>query len=201
MKRIFDFVLAIFLSIIFLIPMIIIAILIKQDSEGPVFFIQERTGKNGKSFKMYKFRTMIEETEKNNRILTHEERVTKLGEKLRKSSLDEIPQIINVIKGEMSFIGPRPWLPEYYECLKEDQKKRTSVLPGISGLAQVKGRNGLTIFEKLAYDLEYIDNHSFIRDLKLVGLTIITIFKREHCEINQECINDELELLKAAEKR
>jgi undecaprenyl phosphate N,N'-diacetylbacillosamine 1-phosphate transferase len=194
-KKIFDVLLALFLFILVLPLMIIIYLIIKKDSEGSALFIQERTGKKGQPFKMYKFRTMIIETERNGRPLTHEERVTKVGGFLRRTSLDELPQIINVIKGEMSFIGPRPWLPEYYLKYNDKQKKRVDVLPGISGLAQVKGRNGISIFDKINYDIEYAENISFLLDMKITLLTIAVIFKRQHAEISQEKINEELQLL------
>ena len=194
-KRVFDFIFAVLFFVVFSPILIITYFIIKKDSEGPALFIQERTGKNGKPFKMYKFRTMIVETEKNGRTLTHDERVTKVGSFLRKTSIDELPQIINIIKGDMSFIGPRPWITEYYEKFDEEQKKRVDVLPGISGQAQTMGRNGISIFDKINHDIEYSKNVSLWLDLKILFLTFIVLLKREHAEISQENIVQEIELL------
>ena len=126
--------------------------------------------------------------------------VTKVGKIIRKTSLDELPQLFNIFKGEMSFIGPRPWIPEYYEWFTEEQNKRASVLPGISGLAQVKGRNGIDIFKKIEYDLEYVENMSFKMDLKCVWLTIITVFKKNNAEITEQGIKEEIKELKEQRK-
>lgn len=195
-KRALSLILAIILLIVLLPLFLIVSIAIKIDSDGPAIFKQERTGKNGKIFKIYKFRTMKVETHKKGKKLMHDERLTKVGAFLRKTSIDELPQILNILKGEMSFIGPRPWVPEYYKYFSKEQRKRVSVLPGLTGLAQAKGRNTLDIFEKIKYDVEYTNNVSFIMDLKVIFGTIRTIFKKDAAEIKQEGIDDEISMLK-----
>ena len=196
-KRIID----IFISLIALLVLwplfIIIAILIKIDDNGPVFYRQVRTGKNGKNFLMFKFRTMKACKRGDEMKLSHDERVTKLGKVLRKTSLDELPQFFNVIKGDMSFIGPRPWIVDYYERFNEEQKRRVEVRPGIIGLAQARGRNSLSIFDKINYDLEYVDNLSFLMDFRVLFESIRMVLKREHAEIIQEDIKLELEQLES----
>lgn len=196
-KRILDLIIAITLFIIFLIPMIIISILIKLDSKGPVLFKQERTGKNGKPFNLYKFRSMAVDNDVHD--FSKQDNHTKVGDILRKTSLDELPQIINILKGEMSFIGPRPWITDYYENMTEEQRHRNDVLPGITGLAQAKGRNNITIFDKINYDLEYVKNYSFIQDVKIVFLTIKTVLSKEGADAGKGTIQTELEELKTQE--
>ena len=194
LKRIIDFLMALSILILFLIPMIIIAVAIIIDSKGPVIFKQDRTGKNGKIFKMYKFRSMVAENDVHN--FKEKDKYTKVGKFIRSLSLDELPQIINILKGEMAFIGPRPWIPEYYENMNEEQRHRCDVLPGITGLAQVKGRNNLSIIEKINYDLEYVRNFSFKQDVKVFFLTIKAIFVKDGVNAGKETIKDELDILK-----
>ena len=174
--------------------MLIIAILIKLDSKGPVFFRQERTGKDGKIFKICKFRTMTV----NNNVYDFEKKdqVTRVGKILRRLSLDEIPQLFAIAIGKMSFIGPRPWIPEYYENMDERQKRRCSVRPGLTGLAQVMGRNTISIFDKIEYDLKYIENYSLIQEIKIVFLTIKTIFTGKGVDAGKATIRNELNDLK-----
>lgn len=196
-KRGLDILFSIILILLTLPIFIITSILIKLLDRGPILFVQDRTGLGGKNFKIYKFRTMTVQTHnEDGKEFNHEKRVTKIGQVLRKTSIDELPQLINILKGDMSFIGPRPWIPEYYDSFNDVQKGRVFVLPGITGLAQAKGRNGLTIFQKLDYDLEYANNISFKRDLKIVLMTIIILFKRSHAEIIQEDIKKEIDILK-----
>ena len=155
-KRFLDIIIS-FIAIIVLSPIyLLISILILIFDGRPIFFTQKRTGRDGKNFKIYKFRTMV------NR------KVTKLGRILRMVSLDELPQLVNVLKGDMALIGPRPWVPEYYENFTEEQKKRADVRPGIIGLAQVNGRNKIGIFKKLKYDNEYVDKCSLLLDIKII---------------------------------
>ena len=194
----FDFIIAIILIIIFLVPMLIIGILIKLDSKGPVFFKQERTGKYGKNFKVYKFRSMTANNDVHD--FSKQDQHTKIGNILRKLSLDELPQLINIIKGEMSFIGPRPWIPDYYENMTEYQRHRNDVLPGITGLAQIKGRNNISILAKINYDLEYVKNYSFIQDVKIFFLTIKTVLSKEGADAGKSTIQTELETLIEHEK-
>ena len=160
-KRVLDLILAIIILIFLAIPMILVAIAIKLEDGGPVIYKSKRMGKGMKIFNTYKFRSMKTGRTELESSLTHDEMVTKVGRFIRKTSLDELPQIFNIIKGEMSFIGPRPWIPEYYEWFTDEQKRRVDILPGISGLAQTKGRNGISIFKKIDYDLEYIEKISF----------------------------------------
>lgn len=140
-KRVCDLILALLLLVLAFIPMIIVAICIKIEDGGPIIYKSKRVGKNCKVFNVYKFRSMKVDRQELHSNLSHEQMVTKVGKVIRKTSLDELPQLINILKGEMSFIGPRPWIPEYYEWFTDEQKRRSNVLPGISGLAQVKGRN------------------------------------------------------------
>ncbi len=199
-KRIIDFILAVLLLIVFFIPMIIISICIKIEDGEPVIYKSKRMGKNLKIFYVYKFRSMTTKREELHSDLSHEQMVTKVGKFIRKTSLDELPQLFNIIRGEMSFIGPRPWLPEYYEWFTDEQKRRAEVLPGISGLAQVKGRNGISIFKKIEYDLEYIDNMSFKQDVKIIIETIKTVFSKEDAEITELGIKEEIKELQTQQE-
>lgn len=178
-KRIMDFV-ASLTALIILSPLIALsAVLVKISDGGSVVFKQRRPGKDGKIFTVYKFRTMSEKTEdENGRELSDVERMTKIGSFLRKTSLDELPQLFNVLKGDMSFIGPRPLLCEYLELYTPYQMRRHEVLPGISGLAQVNGRNAITWEEKFDYDVYYVDHMSFWLDLKIIFKTIKNTLKR-----------------------
>ena len=196
-KRVLDFLIAAIGLIVASPLLLVVAILIKIDSKGPVMFRQERTGLNGKNFSIYKFRTMRVEMEVDGRILSHDERTTKLGNIIRKLSIDELPQLINIIKGEMSFIGPRPWIPEYYNNFTEEQKKRVNVLPGITGLAQANGRNAINVFEKIALDIEYTNKISLAMDIKVIIDTIKTVFTKHGAEIKQEGMFEEIEQLKS----
>lgn len=178
-KRIMDFVASLTALIILSPLMALSAVLVKISDGGSVFFKQRRPGKDGKIFTVYKFRTMSEKTEdENGRELSDVERMTKIGSFLRKTSLDELPQLFNVLKGDMSFIGPRPLLCEYLELYTPYQMRRHEVLPGISGLAQVNGRNAITWEEKFDYDVYYVDHMSFWLDLKIIFKTIKNTLKR-----------------------
>lgn len=195
-KRVID-VLISFFALLMLWPLfIVIAILIKKEDKGPVFYMQRRTGKDGKVFEMYKFRSMNVVPRGQEMTISHDKRVTKIGKFLRNTSLDELPQFINVLVGDMSFIGPRPWITEYYDNFTNEQKRRVEVKPGIIGLAQAKGRNGLTIFQKINYDIEYVNNISFKMDCKILIESIKIVLKKEHAEIIQEDITNELNELK-----
>jgi len=193
-KRLFDVLFSFIALLVFCIPMLLIGIAIKLESTGPIFFKQLRTGKDGKNFWLYKFRSMSVDNDVMN--FNCENKTTKVGAFIRKISLDELPQFINILKGEMSFIGPRPWITEYYECFNKEQKRRCSVLPGITGLAQTVGRNNLTVFDKIRTDLKYVDNCSFKMDIKIIFLTIKTLFLRDGVEISKTGIKEELDALK-----
>lgn len=193
-KRALDITLALVLTIITLPVSVIVAILIKRESPGPVFFKQNRTGRYGKQFKMYKFRSMSHDN--NVRDLTKQDQTTKIGLTMRHLSIDEIPQLINVIIGDMSFIGPRPWIPEYYEHMTKEQRQRNNVRPGITGLAQAYGRNSLTIKQKIKYDLEYVHDISFKEDIKIIFITLKTMFDKSTNEMGKGAIHSELAILK-----
>ena len=195
-KRVLDLILAIIILIFLAIPMILVAIAIKLEDGGPVIYKSKRMGKGMKIFNTYKFRSMKTGRTELESSLTHDEMVTKVGRFIRKTSLDELPQIFNIIKGEMSFIGPRPWIPEYYEWFTDEQKRRVDILPGISGLAQTKGRNGISIFKKIDYDLEYIEKISFKQDCKLLFESILAVFSKANAEITEQGIKEEIAELK-----
>ena len=184
-KRILDFVLSL-IAFVILIPLIIIIyIAIKIDSKGPAFFLQERLGKNGKVFKIIKFRTMIVDAEKQGIRVTGEndKRITKIGKILRDTSLDEIPQLINIIKGDMSLIGPRPpvtYFPYKYEEYTDEKIKRFNVRPGVTGLAQIRVRNNATWDKRIEIDVEYVNNITFLNDLKIFFITIKKVIFREN---------------------
>ena len=193
-KFLFDRLMAIFGLIIASPLMLIIAIAIKLDSKGPVLFKQIRTGKGGRNFYIYKFRTM----EKNNNVhdFSKADQHTKIGKILRKTSLDEIPQLYSIAIGKMSFIGPRPWIPDYYENMNEEQRHRTDVRPGLTGLAQCMGRNNITIIDKINYDLEYIRNYSIIQDLKIILETIKCVITGSGADDGKNTIKKEINELK-----
>lgn len=192
-KRFFDFLFSLLLLIILLPIFIIIGILIKIEDGGPVFFKQVRSGKKG-DFSMFKFRSM----KINNDVhdLSEVDCVTKIGYFLRKTSLDELPQLINILKGEMSFVGPRPWITDYAKYFTCEQKKRLDVLPGITGLAQVNGRNDLSIIEKIELDVMYTQNISFILDLKIIFKTVSSVFSKKGNNSDKFAIKSELDVLK-----
>lgn len=194
-KRGVDILISLVALIVFILPMIVIAIAIKLESKGPALFKQKRTGKNGQEFNLYKFRSMTQDNDVMN--FKSENKITKVGRFIRKTSLDELPQVLNILKGDMSWIGPRPWIVEYYNNFTEEQKRRVEVLPGITGLAQAYGRNNLSIFDKIKYDIEYVDHYSLKMDLKVIFLTIKTILSKEGAELSKSGIKEELDELRA----
>lgn len=178
-KRAMDFILS-FMAIIALSPvLIIVAILVRVKLGSPVLFKQKRPGLNEKIFTMYKFRTMTDERDEMGELLPNHIRLTKFGRILRATSLDELPELFNILRGDMSIIGPRPLLIEYLPLYNEKQKHRHDVRPGLSGLAQVNGRNTISWEEKFDYDIEYVKSISFLLDLKLIVQTFLKVFKRE----------------------
>ena len=195
-KRAFDIYVSIISLIILGLPMLIIALIIKLEDGSPAIFKQLRMGKDLKPFYIYKFRTMKTQREELHSEMSHEEMITKAGKFLRATSIDELPQLLNILKGEMSFIGPRPWMIEYYEFFTDEQKRRSDVRPGITGLAAVKGRNGINIFKKINYDIEYVDNMSLWLDIKIFFWSIVAVFKKTNAEITETGIKDELEDLR-----
>ena len=193
-KRVFDIIISLFVIILFFIPMLIVAIAIKVDSKGPVFFKQVRTGKDGKEFNLYKFRSMTVDNDVLN--FKKDNELTKVGKFIRKYSLDELSQVFNILKGDMSWIGPRPWIIEYAKNFTDEQKRRLEVLPGLTGLAQCSGRNNISILDKIKYDVEYVDNMSLKLDIKIVFMTIKSVLTHEGAELSKSGIKDELEELK-----
>ena len=159
--------------------MVIIALSVKMKLGSPVIFSQERPGLNGKIFKLYKFRTMTDERDIDGNLLSDEDRLTNYGKKLRELSVDELPELINIVKGDMSIVGPRPLLPEYLPRYNERQARRHEVRPGLTGYAQVSGRNRLSWNERFEDDVEYVDHVSFFFDWEIILKTIVIVLKRE----------------------
>lgn len=178
-KRMLDIILSGMALIILLPIFLIVCILVRMRLGSPVLFTQDRPGQNEKIFKMYKFRTMTDERDEDGKLLADEYRLTKFGKLLRSTSLDELPELWNIFVGDMSIVGPRPLLVQYLPLYNVSQKQRHKVRPGLTGLAQVKGRNALTWEEKFKWDVEYVDNVSFLNDFKIIVSTIVIVFKRE----------------------
>ena len=179
LKTLFDKTLSLILIIILLPVYLVVSLLIWLNMGRPILFIQKRPGKDEKIFKLYKFRTMTNQKDENGNLLPDEKRLTKLGKFLRSTSLDEIPQLFNVLKGDMSFVGPRPLLVEYLPLYNERQRKRHKVKPGITGWAQVNGRNAISWEERFELDVWYVEHQSFWLDMKILWLTFIKVLKRE----------------------
>ncbi len=177
-KRIFDITLALVLVILFSPIYIVVSLLVLVKMGRPVLFRQQRPGKDGQIFGIYKFRTMTNDKDENGDLLPDEQRLLGLGKTIRSLSLDELPQIFNVLKGEMSFVGPRPLLVEYLPLYDERQSKRHDVKPGITGWAQVNGRNAISWEQKFEYDAWYVEHQSFLLDMKILWLTFLKVVKR-----------------------
>jgi lipopolysaccharide/colanic/teichoic acid biosynthesis glycosyltransferase len=191
-KRMLDVIFAV-IGLVFSIPLFIIAAgVIKISSKGPVFFVQERVGNHGQIFMIYKLRTMCLETDISGRRLSDSDRMTKSGRLLRKLSIDELPQLINILKGEMSFIGPRPLLVKYLPYYTYEEMQRHSIRPGITGWAQVNGRNAISWEDKFKYDLDYVKDISFLFDFRILVLTLYKVFKRMDV-INNDLVGLDLE--------
>ena len=178
-KRVVDFALALFILLIFLPILLVIIVLLAVVQNNKVVFIQDRPGKNGKTFKLIKFKTMNDQKDKNGKLLPDNLRLTKVGKFIRSTSLDEFPQLLNVLKGDMSLIGPRPLLVKYLPLYTKKQSRRHEVKPGITGWAQVNGRNAISWEQKFDYDVWYVDNLSLTLDIKIIFLTLIKVCKRE----------------------
>lgn len=178
-KRLLDITISL-IALIFLLPlMLLIYLLVIINLGNPAFFLQERVGKDNKIFKMIKFRTMKNSTDKNGNLLSDNERVTKFGSFLRSFSLDELPELINILKGDMSLVGPRALLVQYLGLYNDEQIRRHEVLPGLTGWAQINGRNSITWSEKFKLDVWYVDNWSLWLDIKIFFLTFWKVLKRE----------------------
>ena len=178
-KPAIDFVLAL-VGFLFLSPVfVLVAIGLFFANDGKPFFFQLRPGKDGKIFKIIKFKTMTDKKDENGNLLPDADRLTKIGSFVRKTSLEEIPQLLNVIKGDMALVGPRPLLPQYLELYNDFQRRRNEVKPGITGWAQVNGRNSISWEKKFEYDVWYVDNVSFLLDIKILIMTVLKVVKSE----------------------
>lgn len=184
LKSIFDKTLALFLIILFSPIYIIVSFLIYKKMGKPILFRQKRPGYKEKIFGIYKFRTMTNETDEYGNLLPDDQRLVGIGKFIRSTSLDELPQLFNVLKGEMSFVGPRPLLIEYLPLYSETQKRRHDVKPGITGWAQVNGRNAISWEQKFKYDVWYVDNQSFLLDMKILWMTFLKVVKRSDISSN-----------------
>lgn len=179
LKRVMDLIASLIFFMVFWWIFVIIGILVSTKLGKPVIFKQKRPGKNGKIFTMYKFRSMTDEKDEKGIFLSDEKRLTRFGKLLRETSLDELPELWNVLKGDMSLIGPRPLLVEYLEKYSKEQARRHDVKPGITGWAQINGRNTISWEEKFNLDVEYVDKYNLIMDIKILFLTLKKVFKRE----------------------
>lgn len=178
-KRLIDIVFSLLVIILFCWLYLILAIIVRLNLGSPIIFTQERPGKNGKIFKMYKFRSMSDKRDENGELLPDWKRLNKFGRILRSTSLDELPEFFNILKGDMSFVGPRPLLVKYLEHYNSFEMRRHEVRPGLTGLAQVHGRVALPWKKKFEMDVEYVDNVTFLMDLKIILLTVKKVFARE----------------------
>ena len=178
-KRVIDFILALVGIVILLPAIMVLSLLLAFYNKGPAFFRQERPGKHGKIFKILKFKTMTDERDDNGELLPDFKRITKIGGFVRKYSLDEIPQLFSVLKGDMSLVGPRPLLVKYLPLYNDEQARRHDVKPGITGWAQVNGRNAISWQEKFKLDVHYVDNISAMLDLEIFMKTILKVFRSE----------------------
>lgn len=178
-KRCMDFILSLIALVILSPVFLIVAILVRKKLGSPVIFKQERPGKNEKIFRMYKFRTMTDGKDTEGNLLPDEQRLTRFGKMLRSTSLDELPELLNILKGDMSIVGPRPLLVRYLPLYNERQRRRHEVRPGFTGLAQVNGRNSITWEEKFEWDVNYVEHVTFWNDIKIIFKTIKTVLCRE----------------------
>lgn len=185
-KRPLDFLLALLAFIIFSPFLLITAAMVRVKLGSPVLFKQERPGLNERIFTLYKFRTMKDLRDEKGELLKDKDRLTSFGKALRASSLDELPELMNIIKGDMSIVGPRPLLTAYLPLYNEEQKKRHLVRPGLTGLAQVMGRNALTWNEKFALDIEYVNHITFLKDIKIIGKTVKQVFLKDGINMSEE---------------
>ena len=190
MKRLFDILVSLFAIIVFTIPMLIVAIIVRAKMGSPVIFTQKRPGLHGKPFHIYKFRTMTNEKDDQGKLLPNEDRITKSGQIIRKLSLDEFPQLFNVLKGDISLVGPRPLLMEYLPLYNQKQARRHDVRPGITGWAQVNGRNAISWEERFELDVWYVDNQSFLLDMKILFMTVLKVFKSEGVTPSDRAFNE-----------
>lgn len=194
LKRLLDFICS-FVAIIILCPLLFfVALLVRMKLGTPVIFKQERPGYKEKIFTLYKFRTMTNEKDSNGNLLPDEERLTKFGKFMRSTSLDELPELFNVLKGDMSIVGPRPLLVRYLPYYTEQERKRHSVRPGLTGLAQISGRNALSWKQRFELDIIYTKNITFFRDLEIILKTIKKVIKKENILVGKEHVLQDLDV-------
>ena len=184
-KRFIDIVASVIVIILFCWLYLILALIVRFNLGSPILFTQDRPGKNGKVFKLYKFRSMSDKKDENGELLPDKLRLTTFGRILRSTSLDELPELFKIIKGDMSIVGPRPLLVKYLEHYNSHDRRRHEVRPGLTGLAQVSGRNAMSWKEKFEKDIEYVDNLTFLMDVKVVLLTVKKVFDREGIEFEE----------------
>lgn len=177
-KRFFDVILSLCALVVLSPVLLVTAVLVRVKLGSPVIFHQDRPGKNENIFRLYKFRSMTDQRDEEGNLLPDEVRLTKFGRVLRSTSLDELPELWNILKGDMSIVGPRPLLPKYLPRYSEEQRRRHEVRPGLTGLAQVNGRNAISWEERFAYDVEYVERVSFLVDVKILFLTVAVVFRR-----------------------
>ena len=185
-KRLLDIVISLSALILLSPVFLLVAVMVRINLGSPIIFCQERPGKNEKTFKLYKFRSMSDLRDINGNLMSDDVRLTRFGRFLRSTSLDELPELWNILKGDMSIVGPRPLLVEYLPYYTEEEKLRHCVRPGLTGLAQINGRNTLTWDEKFQYDIEYVENITFISDLSIVLKTVKKVFKRSDILVGSE---------------
>jgi len=189
-KRSLDFCVSLIVLILISPIFILLIVFLAIANNGKPFFVQRRPGKNEKIFSIIKFKTMNDRVDDNGQLLPDKDRLTKVGSFVRKTSLDEIPQLLNVLKGEMSLIGPRPLIIEYLPIYNTTQKKRHDVKPGITGWAQINGRNSITWKKKFEYDVWYVENCSFLLDAKIIGLTLKKVIQKEDVNLSEELTSE-----------
>lgn len=199
-KRPLGFIIALAAAIVLSPLLLIIGVLVKIKLGSPVIFKQYRPGKNGKIFKLYKFRSMTNRRDTTGNLLPDDERIGKFGRALRSTSMDELPELINILKGDMAIVGPRPLLVEYLPYYTPEEFRRHEVWPGLTGLAQINGRNASTWEEKFNYDVHYVDNISFLTDFKIILLTVGKIFKRSDILVGKEIPAGRLDVVRSKQK-
>ena len=195
-KRPLDFILSLMALIVLSTVLLVTAILVKIKLGSPVIFTQERPGKDEKIFKLYKFRSMTDDRDENGNLLPDDDRLHRFGRTLRSTSLDELPELINIAKGDMAIIGPRPLLVEYLPYYTEEEHHRHDVRPGLSGLAQVNGRNTISWEDKFKYDVEYVSHITFLDDLKIILETVIKTIKRSDIRVGKEHVSGRLDVVR-----
>lgn len=199
-KRFLDILLSLFVLVVFSPLLLILAVLVRVFLGSPVLFTQDRPGYKGKIFKLYKFRTMMDARGADGELLPDEVRLTKFGRMLRASSLDELPEFLNILKGDMSLVGPRPLLVKYLPWYTEQEMRRHDVLPGLTGLAQVNGRNALGWEARFAYDVDYVEHCSFALDLKILCMTVGKVLHREGVLSGAEMVTVDFDIYRKAQR-